>query len=138
MNTPKKAANQRVPVYLADGVLYDIDYIPISSLHDLEHSHSSHDFNPITHSQSAPNPSTFMPSTPSSSSSTPPSNDDITRQFADSFPQPTQFDTFFDYEQSLLGWKQRMDTGLGNLRLPNIMGRKFNRPRVVEYMVIII
>ncbi len=28
-----------------------------------------------------------------------------------------------------------METGLGGLRLPNIMGRKFSRPRVVEFQV---
>lgn len=135
VSTPKKANNQRVPVFVSEGILYDIDYIPIKEVSSLEHSSSSgnlhHDVNPLLHSQSAPNPSTFMPS---SSSSTPPFGEmDVTHMFIDSFPQPGQFDTFFDYEQSLLGWKQRMEGGLGSLRLPNVMGRKFSRPRVVEY-----
>lgn len=28
-----------------------------------------------------------------------------------------------------------MEAGLANLRLPNIMGRKYNRPRVVDFQV---
>jgi hypothetical protein len=143
-DTPKKLSN-RVPVFLgSDGTLYDIDYIAIAKkdLPMLEHSISSDNINPLTHSLSAPNFTTpgvaSTPPTPTSTTSTPPAvleTGDIMKQFSDSFPQPSQFEAFFDYEQGLLGWMQRMEASLSGLRLPNIMGRTFSRPRVEEFQV---
>lgn len=136
VSTPKKTT-ARVPVFLGpDGTFYDIDYFPLSKK-DIDSAVVS----PIDPNSNTP-PSTEVSSSAPAAlngtlppSPTPQAEFDLLKQFQDSFPQPVQFDSFFDYEQSLLEWKLRMEAGLANLRLPNIMGRKYNRPRVVDFQV---
>ncbi|KAL6072274.1 Armadillo-like helical domain-containing protein [Balamuthia mandrillaris] len=49
------------------------------------------------------------------------------------FPKPEdpRFFTMFDYEQSLVDWKNEVARQLAHLQLPVVMGRYYHRPRVV-------
>lgn len=47
-----------------------------------------------------------------------------------SFPQPGGYETYFDYEQALLDWKSEVESALGDLHLPDIVGRYYARPTV--------
>ncbi len=164
-STPKKST-ERVAVFLGhDGTLYDIDYIPINSKKEketppplaLESSASvgsierpstptipSTASNDLQATQSAPALASTLVSSSSPSVSPSPSpspstqlEHDPVKLLQEPFPQPASYDTFFDYEQALLGWRQKIEAGLvdSSLRLPNIIGRKFSRPRVVEFQV---
>jgi hypothetical protein len=47
-----------------------------------------------------------------------------------SAPQPENFETFEEYEESLLNWSREVDKKLGVLQLPQILGKNYYRPYV--------
>jgi len=46
------------------------------------------------------------------------------------FPEHLDYDNYFDYEQSLIEWKQQVQKNLGVIQLPHAMGRTYSRPKV--------
>lgn len=107
------ASEKRYPVFIGpNGTFFDIYYLPLDNS-TLSNGTTSPELSP--------------------SSSTNNLHQSInTAEIANSFPSPEQFESYFDYEQALLDWKMTVEGELNGLRLPNVMGRKFFRPKVVE------
>jgi len=54
---------------------------------------------------------------------------DITSKIFREMPTPDKFENYFEYEKSLLEWKDRVEESLGPVKLPHVMGRHYYRPR---------
>lgn len=51
-------------------------------------------------------------------------------QLVNSFPLPENFISFLELEQAVLDWKNQMEEIIGDIHIPNVMGRHYFRPRV--------
>lgn len=45
------------------------------------------------------------------------------------FPEPSNFETYSEYNQSLSQWYSKMQMSIGKINLPNVVGRRYFRPR---------
>lgn len=54
---------------------------------------------------------------------------------AGSFPSHLNYAKYSEYKAAVLAWHQRVREGLGDLRLPQLMGRTYPRPRVSKLNV---
>ncbi len=45
------------------------------------------------------------------------------------FPDPNNYETFFDYEQAVVEWKVEIEHSLEHLKIPSTLGRIYYRPR---------
>ncbi len=110
-NGEEKKNQPRFPVYLgSDGTLYDLHYIPILSKSEWQQNES---LSSSKEEEGKRNSPAFNPDV------------DFTLM-----PKAEDFDNFFDYEQALLDWKTDIEIALGDLVLPNVMGRYYYRPLV--------
>lgn len=53
-----------------------------------------------------------------------------------SFPQPEKYNSLIEYEQSVLNWKNEMFDLIGQVKLPNVVGRYYFRPRTSALRVL--
>jgi len=89
----------RTPVFMdSEGTLYCIDYIPLR------------EYSP--NPQQAIENRLFCPDAP----------------VYHNFPEPTQYKTFEEYNQRLSQWYSNTQDSVGNLLLPNVIGRRYRRP----------
>ncbi|KAF2073733.1 hypothetical protein CYY_004966 [Polysphondylium violaceum] len=134
-------------VYLgANGTLYNKYYIAIkyigiddsSPAPSPSSSSSSSNSSPSTSSPSTNNKASAASTKGNANNATTPAPKDI-KQFLQfnsndpiyqKFPEHLDYDNYFDYEQSLIEWKQQVQKNLGVLQLPHAMGRTYSRPKV--------
>ena len=44
------------------------------------------------------------------------------------YPDPSKYETFFDFEEAIKEWKRNVETILSNVQLPTVTGRHYYRP----------
>ena len=91
----------RTPVFIdCNGTCYGHDYIPLAN------------YQPDM--QQAIENGLFIP------------NADVYKDF----PDPKNYESYSEYNQSLSEWYSKMQNSLGKIKLPNITGRRYCRPRL--------
>eukprot|EP01132_Coremiostelium_polycephalum_P004149 gene4149-5190_t len=116
----------KIPIFLgANGTLYNKYYIPIKIIGIDDPSPRPHHFassQPQPQQQTNSNHPPPIPKVPQFNS-----NDNIYCNF----PEHTNYENYFDYEQALIDWKQQVQQSLGVVQLPSNMGRTYSRPKVI-------
>ena len=96
-----RAMRFRTPTFIdTNGMVYGVDYVPVDN-------YSPDMTQAIENGLFLPNAEVYS-----------------------AFPEASNFETYSEYNQSLSEWYSKMQTCLGKVKLPNITGRRYYRPRL--------